>query len=198
MAAVSVLGIGTDDNGCLGRQEAGNIFCSFGARYGVRFGGIYPVQAEFFAYYVAETDINECPYCVTVNMRSLAPERRDHADLLSDLLRQKIDAGAALAPERVAAAEALAESCRGQLDALFGERDVIVAPPSPGEAPDAATTGNPLFNRMWNLLRVPALTLPIAKGPSGLPLGAHILARPGDETVLLRAAHWIERACGPI
>jgi amidase len=130
--------------------------------------------------------------------RSLAPERCDHADLLSDLLRQKIDAGAALAPERVAAAEALAVTCRDQLDALFGERDVIIAPPSPGEAPDAATTGDPLFNRMWNLLRVPALTLPVAKGPAGLPIGAHILARPGDETVLLRAAHWIERACGPI
>jgi len=130
--------------------------------------------------------------------RSLAPERRDHAELLSDPLREKLDAGAALPEERVAAAEALAVSCRGQLDTLFGDRDVIVAPPAPGEAPDAATTGDPLFNRMWNLLRAPALTLPVAKGPAGLPLGAQILARAGNETGLLRAAHWIERACGPI
>jgi Asp-tRNA(Asn)/Glu-tRNA(Gln) amidotransferase A subunit family amidase len=69
----------------------------------------------------------------------------------------------------------------------------LLLPASPGEAPDLTTTGDPTFNRLASLLGIPAITIPIKLGPSGLPLGLQLIARRWDDELLLRAARAVER-----
>jgi Asp-tRNA(Asn)/Glu-tRNA(Gln) amidotransferase A subunit family amidase len=38
------------------------------------------------------------------------------------------------------------------------------------------TTGNAIFNSFWTALGTPAVTLPLFKGPSGLPVGLQLVA----------------------
>lgn len=125
---------------------------------------------------------------------SLARERAEHADLLSDGLRSKLDGGAGLAPERVAAARDYAADCRRREAELFGGADLLLSASAPGEAPPRATTGDPVFNRPWTLLHLPCLTLPFGTGPAGLPLGIQLIARRGDDSRLLAWARWTEAA----
>jgi aspartyl-tRNA(Asn)/glutamyl-tRNA(Gln) amidotransferase subunit A len=42
------------------------------------------------------------------------------------------------------------------------------------------------FTRVFNLLRVPALTLPCGQTPYGLPIGLQLVGRPFDEAMLVR------------
>ena len=66
--------------------------------------------------------------------RDLAHERRAHGDVLSDTLRQHIEAGAATSEVDFLAAAALGRSCRAELRQVFGDCDVLLAPSAPGEA----------------------------------------------------------------
>ncbi len=125
---------------------------------------------------------------------ALATERAEHSALLSDGLRTMLDAGAALAPGRVAAARDYAADCRTREAELFGGADLLLSASAPGEAPPSATTGDPVFNRPWTLLHVPCLTLPFGVGPAGLPLGVQLIARGGDDARLLAWGRWAEAA----
>ena len=59
---------------------------------------------------------------------------------------------------------------------------------APGEAPEGlATTGDAIFNSVWTTTHVPALTLPIATGPHGLPLGVQVIGHLNRDTRLLSA-----------
>ena len=47
-----------------------------------------------------------------------------------------------------------------------------------------------LFNRVWTLLGLPCLALPVALGPRGLPLAAQLVGRwQGDEDLVAAARH---------
>lgn len=71
----------------------------------------------------------------------------------------------------------------------------LAAPSAKGEAPLAETgTGNPDMSRAWTLLDLPSLTIPCGTGPSGLPLGLQLAARPGHDAILRKAAQWVEKA----
>jgi Asp-tRNA(Asn)/Glu-tRNA(Gln) amidotransferase A subunit family amidase len=87
--------------------------------------------------------------------RLLAPERRDHPALLSDLLRAYLDEGAALADGYDAALE-LTARCRGLLDDVLDGVDAAIAPAALDEAPPRDTTGDSLLCRMWTLLGTPS------------------------------------------
>lgn len=82
---------------------------------------------------------------------------------------------------------------RFDVNAAFGTADVLVLPASAGEAPDLSTTGDPTFNRLASLLGLPAITIPVTLGPSGLPLGVQLIARRWEDELLLRAARAVER-----
>jgi Asp-tRNA(Asn)/Glu-tRNA(Gln) amidotransferase A subunit family amidase len=129
--------------------------------------------------------------------QSLAYERLAHREALSPELASMIDAGLAVAPPAYDAARALARSGRALLPGLFADCDVLVAPSTTGEAPAGiGATGDPIFNRIWTLLGVPCIHLPIAAGPRGLPLGVTIVGRLGGDRALLRAADWIHACLG--
>ena len=127
--------------------------------------------------------------------QSLAPEWRDHADQLSAPLRAFIERGRTASADEVAAAWSVVTDCRGALAELFAPDEVIVTLSTPGEAPAGlATTGDARFNRLWTLLHVPCLHLPIGVGPGGLPLGVQLVAPRSDDAMLLAAAAWAARA----
>ena len=99
-----------------------------------------------------------------------------------------------MTPNRLAAAREQAERCRREIDATFEQVDVLLTPAAVGEAPEGlGATGDPIFCRIWTLLGVPCLSLPVLKGPAGLPIGLQIVGRRGRDAELLAAAAWIEQ-----
>ena len=64
---------------------------------------------------------------------------------------------------------------------------------APGEAPEGlGATGDPLFSRIWSLLRLPCVALPLGAGPRGLPLGVQLIGRKGGDRKLLAVAEWVQ------
>jgi Asp-tRNA(Asn)/Glu-tRNA(Gln) amidotransferase A subunit family amidase len=71
-------------------------------------------------------------------------------------------------------------------------RSIAAAPSTVGEAPEGIqATGDPLFNRIWTLLRVPVVHLPVGRGTRGLPVGVTVAGPLGADRATLLAADWI-------
>ena len=126
--------------------------------------------------------------------RNYAHEYEVHGDKLSAALRDGLlTPGRALPLSAYIDAIETAEVFRRNLDDLFGEFDVLLAPSAVGEAPEGlGSTGDARFNAIWTLAWTPCLTLPAGTGRKGLPLGIQLIGpRFGDEA-LLDAAAWVE------
>jgi amidase len=124
--------------------------------------------------------------------RTFTWEIENHWDEISDTLRGgRLKDGLSGTFDRYIAAKTLAEDCRRQLDAMWDEHDVLLAPAAFGEATVGtfAFVGVPLY-QLWTILHVPALTMPVFKGPNGLPVGAQLLARRHDDRKLFACARW--------
>ena len=77
---------------------------------------------------------------------------------------------------------------------MFRDYDLLLAPSTPGVAPDLSNTGEPTFGLLWTLLHLPCLTLPHGHGAGGMPLGVQFIAAHGADAQLLRHAEWARRA----
>ena len=128
--------------------------------------------------------------------RCLADEHRRFRELIREPLRGMLDEGAAMPIAEYDESLRRLRECRAALAAVFDGLDVLVVPAAPGEAPDVATTGDPIFNRVWSALGAPAMTVPAGAGPSGLPLGVQVVGLPGQDARVVACAAWIERALG--
>jgi Asp-tRNA(Asn)/Glu-tRNA(Gln) amidotransferase A subunit family amidase len=116
---------------------------------------------------------------------------------LSPKLRRFLEKGANVPEASLRAARDQAEACRRELDRMFDRIDAVVTPAAVGEAPiGLESTGDPLFSRIWTLLGTPCLSLPLLKGPAGLPLGLQVVGPRRDEGRLIGAAAWIMRELG--
>jgi Asp-tRNA(Asn)/Glu-tRNA(Gln) amidotransferase A subunit family amidase len=112
-------------------------------------------------------------------------------DKLSPVLRQLIERGRTHTAVDYLRAVGAIPQLNLALDAVFDEYDAILTPAAPGEAPPAATTGNPVFCSIWTYLGTPAITLPLLQSERGLPLGVQLVARRGNDARLLRTARWL-------
>ena len=78
--------------------------------------------------------------------------------------------------------------------------DVLLTAANPGEAPkiDALprfeNLKKPSFTMPFNLTGLPAMSICGGFGPTGLPLGLQLVAKPFQEALLFRAAHAYEQA----
>jgi Asp-tRNA(Asn)/Glu-tRNA(Gln) amidotransferase A subunit family amidase len=103
-----------------------------------------------------------------------------------------MEEGQKVSYEKYRQAQIWSVECRLKLSELMSDYDVLLAPSAPGEAPEGLeATGDPLFSRMWTLLHVPSVTLPVSKGSLGLPIGAQVVGAAHGDGALISDAHWI-------
>jgi Asp-tRNA(Asn)/Glu-tRNA(Gln) amidotransferase A subunit family amidase len=124
--------------------------------------------------------------------RSFARDYERGRDRLSARLCEMIERGQEVraldynrAVERVSGLNAI-------LAEIFGSYDALLTPAVTGEAPKGlGSTGSPVFCTVWTLCGVPAVTLPLLTGGSGLPIGVQLVGEKGDDARLLRTARWL-------
>jgi amidase len=127
--------------------------------------------------------------------RSLADEYRRFPELLDPMLRKRCEDGYAVDGREYAAALQLAARSRAELDQVFGNYDVLLAPAATGEAPlGLGSTGDVSMNVVWTLLHTPCVSVPAGKSPNAMPLGLQAIGRIGDDARTLACAAWIEGA----
>jgi len=117
---------------------------------------------------------------------------------VSPSFRRLLSDGADVTPTRYAEALSLRDDARRRLLAIYSRFDVLLTASAQGEAPEGlASTGDPAMNRIWTLLGPPCITLPVAAGPHGLPIGVQFVGVPGGDPGLLKVAEWVESILKP-
>lgn len=129
--------------------------------------------------------------------QALAWEYAVHREALPPKLRAYLDAARATTPEQYDEARRLSRRGRDAARAFFAEVDVVVSYAAPGEAPDTlGSTGDSRFNRLWTLLGVPCATVPLTRGPRGLPATIQIIAGFGNDHHVIAVAKGLEKLVG--
>ncbi len=126
---------------------------------------------------------------------ALAWEYATHHDRLPPLLRRQLDGAQAVEAAAYDDARRTAHHARRALKDFLGPQgfDVLLTLSAPGRAPRGlASTGDARFNKLWTLMGVPCVTIPVPG--EGLPLGVQVVARFGEDGEALAAAHLIETA----
>jgi Asp-tRNA(Asn)/Glu-tRNA(Gln) amidotransferase A subunit family amidase len=120
-----------------------------------------------------------------------ALERRGR-EQMSDPLRAAIDEGKAVLARDYIAALDWRDLMNTVLNEIFDRCDAILSPAALGPAPlGLGSTGSAMFNGLWTLAGVPAITLPLFTSRNGLPMGVQLVGRRGDDARLLRTARWL-------
>jgi Asp-tRNA(Asn)/Glu-tRNA(Gln) amidotransferase A subunit family amidase len=126
--------------------------------------------------------------------RSLAFEYDRRRDMIDPRLREALESGSRISADDYDAARRAASRGRQVLADAMADYDVILTPSAPGAAPEGfATTGNPMFNRLWTLMGAPCVNVP-GLSDNSLPLGLQIVGRFGRDRSTLEAAQFVERA----
>lgn len=124
-------------------------------------------------------------------------EYQRHPELISDSLVEIIEHGLSLSPEdyRVALAEQV--DLQNRLDSLFQDLklDAMMTLSSNGEAPCGEEVVPWVDSCLiWTMCGVPTASLPVFKGPNGMPFGAQVVSRKyGDRVLLDFVEHLRER-----
>jgi Asp-tRNA(Asn)/Glu-tRNA(Gln) amidotransferase A subunit family amidase len=129
---------------------------------------------------------------------ALAYEWLRYRSELSPILTQLIERGHSHTYDRYLAAQAVATESRCWFNEQFHDVDAWLTASAPGEAPEGFDTGDPVFNRVWSLLHVPAITLPAGVGPHGLPLGIQLIGAFRNDRGLAGTARWAEAQLGAV
>ena len=123
---------------------------------------------------------------------SFSGEYQHGKEQLSPTLRAMIERGQGTLATDYNRAVGSIPVLRRALDDLLRDYDAILTPGTTGVAPaDLTSTGSPIFCTIWTLCGVPAVSLPLLRGPQGLPLGVQIIGRNNDDARLLRTARWL-------
>lgn len=142
--------------------------------------GLGPAQSDVFAW--------EASAC-------LGPERDLHWDLLHPATHAFLGRHDGITRDHWLAGIAARDAALPDLDTLFGDFELLITQSAPGEAPlGLGSTGQAAYNIRWTLLGTPSLSIPAGLGPSGLPIGIQLVARPGEDARLLAAAAAVEDA----
>ncbi|GJE57552.1 MULTISPECIES: amidase [Methylobacterium] len=125
--------------------------------------------------------------------QALAWEYATHRDTLPPVLGAQLDRAQALTAAQYDDARRSAHRARRQLKDVFSEFDAILTYSTTGRAPRGlGSTGDPRFNRLWTLMGVPCVNLPVPG--DGLPLGVQVIARFGGDGQALAVAGLIATA----
>jgi Asp-tRNA(Asn)/Glu-tRNA(Gln) amidotransferase A subunit family amidase len=129
--------------------------------------------------------------------RALAFEYDHHRDALGPALRTLLDEAPAISADDYDAARRTAKRGRQAFADFMGQADVILTPSAAGAAPHGlASTGQPIFNRVWTLLGAPCINVPGLTDAAGMPLGIQVVGRFGRDRAALEAAAFLEGVIG--
>jgi amidase len=129
---------------------------------------------------------------------AFAPESSSAADGFSPAFAAFLAAGQAVDGTAYVAAQALAAAARNAIGAVFERVDILLAPSAEGEAPAGlASTGDPIFNRLWTLLGNPCVHVPLTRGASGMPVGVTLVGPRWADAATLAAAQLLESRSEP-
>jgi aspartyl-tRNA(Asn)/glutamyl-tRNA(Gln) amidotransferase subunit A len=143
----------------------------------------------------------EAAASVILHAEALAEHRaliRDHAGLYGRPTLQCLAFGAAITPDDLTAARLAQTRLTAQMQEAMAGFDLILLPTTLTPAlPFSAFDGEkavwtPMRTIAFNLTGQPALSFPIGFD-TGLPLGAQLVGRIGDEDLICAAAHAFER-----
>jgi Asp-tRNA(Asn)/Glu-tRNA(Gln) amidotransferase A subunit family amidase len=123
---------------------------------------------------------------------SFEQEYERGAERLPHCLRGQIERGRQVTAVEYKKALSRIEIVNSGFEELFAGYDAIVTPATLGTAPQGlSATGDPLLATLWTYCGMPALSLPLARGENGLPLGVQLVGARGDDARLLRTARWL-------
>ncbi len=126
--------------------------------------------------------------------QALAFEYDNHREQLSAPLRALLEKAGHVSSDDYDSARRIARRARSAFNDMV-DADVILTPSAPGIAPEGlASTGRPIFNRLWSLLGNPCINVPGLSDQAGMPLGMQIVGRFGRDRAALEAAAFLERA----
>ncbi|MEQ8708757.1 MAG: amidase [Rhodospirillales bacterium] len=126
--------------------------------------------------------------------RMLEQEYLEHRELMSPQLYDLLDSGDRTSASDYQLAVTTTRKAKAEIAILLNDLDAIMAPSAPGEAPAGlGATGDPVFSRMWTLLQLPSVAVPVMNGPNGLPLGIQFIGRLGEDRNLLATARLFEQ-----
>jgi amidase len=125
--------------------------------------------------------------------RNRAWEINTHYEMISETLRNnRLKHGLACSFDTYRDARATLARVRRSLHDVMQDYDVLLVPAADGEAPVGLNaTGNANHCLIWTSTHVPCMTLPLFKGPHGLPVGAQLIASRNNDRLLFEVARWV-------
>jgi Asp-tRNA(Asn)/Glu-tRNA(Gln) amidotransferase A subunit family amidase len=120
------------------------------------------------------------------------------ASELSEQLATLLRTGAATPDHDYEAARRTVAVAGESVTEWLASYDAILSPAAPGPAPRGlAVTGDPVLSRPWQVLGLPAVTVPGLRDEAGLPLGIQLVGPARGEAALLTTGCWVEDALRP-
>jgi Asp-tRNA(Asn)/Glu-tRNA(Gln) amidotransferase A subunit family amidase len=123
---------------------------------------------------------------------ALGHEAEWHGELISEELRAYIDEGRRVSAGDYLAARRLADEQRWRWNDRLSDFDAVLAPSTLGVPPlGLDSTGDSLLCGAFTMLGGPALALPGAWTPDGLPIGLQLLGASHADRSVLAVARWL-------
>jgi Asp-tRNA(Asn)/Glu-tRNA(Gln) amidotransferase A subunit family amidase len=155
------------------------------------FLGDHVVEVELPALFNQVYDWHRCIMEADLAL-NLRREYERGREALSPELQQMIERGRQISAVDYNLALQAIPTLTDILGEILLEYDAIITPAVTGEAPVGLdSTGSPVFCTPWSLCGVPAISLPLLEGSSGMPVGVQLVASTGDDARLLRTARWL-------
>jgi len=127
-------------------------------------------------------------------VRELGTSQVRERGRMSAKLNAALDEGRAIGESAYSDAMAGRDEIINALTDWLAGFDAVLTPPAPGPAPqDLTQTGDAACCSLWSLAGFPALTLPIALAPNGLPLGMQLAAPALHDQRLIAVGKWCEQ-----
>ena len=117
----------------------------------------------------------------------------EHRSKISPMLQSMLAEGREISVSEYLDAKNLSAEIASSVDHTLKDFSAVLTPSTPSEAPEGLeATGSPIFSTLWSLCGVPAVSLPLLKGASGMPLGLQLVGARGNDSTLLQVAQWLE------
>lgn len=128
--------------------------------------------------------------------RNFTWEIEHHWEQISTTLRNgRLTDGLTCSYSTYLEARGLAERCRQLIGPIQDDFDILLTACATGEAPVGfATTGIAKLALIWTTTHVPAVSVPVFRGPAGMPIGAYVVGKRTRDRELFAHARWLERA----